>query len=312
MSRSTIRKLKKRSRTAGLLATLVVVFIIVITSVLIYGSKFAPFRATVLEVDDTSIKMNYLLKRMALVQDEPFNMLQILVNEEIVKQTAPKPPYNISITEQDIDRSLRESVEDQSSFDEWFRQELKRTGFSSAEYRDLVYTSLLVRHLVQYLEERIPTVAEQVHLYMITLDSVGAARNAKLRLDAGEDFLSLAGELTVDEELRARGGDLGWYSRNGLVANLARMAFDELEVGQPSSPFSLNEELLALILVTERSAARELDEEFVLRLKARALDDWLLVELQHHRIEIYGLKNDFDAETEAWIGWQLQKMRKEL
>jgi len=62
-------------------------------------------------------------------------------------------------------------------------------------------------------------------------------------------------------------------------------------------------------MVSEKADDREVDEEPLQILKAKALDDWLLEKRQEKKDEIewYGLKNGFDSETYAWINWQLSK-----
>jgi foldase protein PrsA len=305
-----------RNRRTIILAVIAVLAIGIATAVLIYQNTRAPFRAAVLEVNDTSIKMNYFLKRLSVARTNSRTMLQTLVNEQIIKQTASQPPYSIQISDDDIEHALEKAARsqgvaaDDQAFDAWYRQELKRTGFSEAEYKDLVRTNLMIERLIQYLIERVPTVAEQVHLYMIGQSSMEAAREVKRRLNEGEDFYALAREVNVDEQLRTQGGDLGWFPRNGLAADLARVAFDELEIGKASEPIVFNEQLVVIILVADRAAARQIDEETLRNLKSKVLDEWLVREIQHHRITFHGLKNGFDAETEAWIQWQLYKMQK--
>jgi parvulin-like peptidyl-prolyl isomerase len=300
-----------------IVAGCIVLVIGIATGILIYRNTRAPFRTTVLEVNDTSIKMEYFLKRVFVARTNPRAMLQTLVDEEIIKQTVVQPPYSIKVSDKEIDRAIGEAVSGQSettdehTFDALYNQQLERTGFSAEEYRELVQTNLLKQGLVRYLIERIPTVAEQVHLYMIARGSLADAQEVKRRLDDGEDFFALAGELNVDEQLKARGGDLGWYPRNALPENLARTAFEELNVGQPSSPLAIDGQLAVIILVGERAAARRIEEEMLQHLKSRALQDWLQEEYRHHRVVVHGLKNGFNSETEAWVQWQLQEMIEE-
>jgi len=68
--------------------------------------------------------------------------------------------------------------------------------------------------------------------------------------------------------------------------------------------------IVALLLISERAMARNIDDETVQILQSKALDTWLKQELQHHRVIIRGLKNGYDAETEAWVQWQLSKMKR--
>jgi hypothetical protein len=63
--------------------------------------------------------------------------------------------------------------------------------------------------------------------------------------------------------------------------------------------------------VAERAAARQIEEDTLQNLESRVLEDWLQQEYRHHRVVVHGLKNGFDGETEAWVRWQLQKMKKE-
>jgi parvulin-like peptidyl-prolyl isomerase len=313
----TLGQTHDTSRTRILiLAAVAVVVIGIIAFVAIYGSKRAPFRATVLEVDNASIKMDYFLKRIFLTRGDPGVVLQMLANEQIITQTATQPPYNIRITEEDIDQFLRDiaSGEGQTSgegeFKAWYRQELEQTRFTDAEYRYLVRNNLLRQGLTRYLVERIPTVAEQVHLFIIIQQTTEDALVVRQRLEEGEDFITLARELNIDEELKEQGGDLGWLPRIALAENLARVAFDELDVGQHSEPLVVSQQFVAIIMVAEKAAARQIDEQMFQNLKANILERWLQQELPYHRVVVHGLNNGYDAETEAWIQWQLQKMRE--
>ena len=83
-SKATIRTI--------ILAVIVVLIIGGIFGFAIYQDRVAPFRATVLAVDDTSIKMSYFLKRVRMSGREPMVVLETLMREEVIKQAAPKPP----------------------------------------------------------------------------------------------------------------------------------------------------------------------------------------------------------------------------
>jgi peptidyl-prolyl cis-trans isomerase C len=55
------------------------------------------------------------------------------------------------------------------------------------------------------------------------------------RLEAGEDFAAIAAEASQDPGSRTQGGDLGFFTRERMVAPFAEKAF-ELEPGQTSEP----------------------------------------------------------------------------
>jgi len=304
-----------RRRKAIIVASFMGVAIAIAAAIMIYRSKMAPFRAVVLEVNDTSISMGYFLKRASLSPESPTAMLETLISEEIIKQVAPYPPHSIRVSENDVDLFLREIARgdretiSESEFDVWYRQQLEETRFTKAEYRDLVRSNLLRQRLAVSIAEKIAGVAEQVHLFMLAQSSMEDALDVKKRLDEGEDFYRLARKLNLNEQLKEQGGDLGWYPREALPENVAREVFDRLEIGQYSEPLVISNQYAAIILVAERSAARQINEQLLQTLKSNALERWLEQELTHHRVIVHGLKNGYDEETEAWIQWQLQKMR---
>jgi peptidyl-prolyl cis-trans isomerase C len=58
---------------------------------------------------------------------------------------------------------------------------------------------------------------------------------AIVRLNKGEDFAKVAGELTEDPSGKANGGDLGYFSKEQMVPEFSDTAF-KLEKGQISAP----------------------------------------------------------------------------
>jgi len=304
--------------TGGSLRTVVLSIVAVIVmgiaaAAVLYVQRVAPFRTAVLEVDGSSVTMQYFLKRASVTPGNSSQVLQALVNDELVNQMAPGAPYNIRVTENDLDLFLREAaggeIVSEEEFDSWYGQRLEETPYSEAEYRAVMRTNLLRRRLAEYLAERIPTVAEHVLLFMIVQDSIDDAGSVKQRLDAGEDFFALSQEVNVDDALRARNGEFGWYPREALPENVARVVFDELEPGQFSEPIPVNRPYYAVMVVANREA-RQVDETALQTLRSNALERWLDQELLHHNVVVHGLKNGYDEETDAWVQWQLQKMRK--
>lgn len=302
--------------------TVLVIFIIgVITGVIIYADKVAPFSAPVLVVDDSEVSMGYFLKRAAVSFSSPSMVLQNLIAEQIIKLAAPNIPYSIKVSDTDVENAIREiakgalelddgAVLTENDFDTWYKQELKNSGFSDAEYRDKMRVDLLGAGLNTYLAERIPTVAEQVKLYIITLKSDDEAETVIGRLDAGEDFVEVAEELKADNLLAMPDIDLGWLTRDALSTSFATVAFDYLEVGEHSAPLFINQQYYAIIKLEDRAKARQVDEELLEVLRQEVFSSWLQQEITYHNIAVHGINNGYDQETEAWITYQLQKIRR--
>jgi parvulin-like peptidyl-prolyl isomerase len=316
------RELRKRGGGAGktgarttLIAVAVVVVVGAVAGAAIYRERVAPFRTTVLVVDDTSISMRYFLKRASLSRAEPVAMLETLMREQLIRHASPEPPYSIDVSEQDVGQFLREIARGESAtiaeseFTEWYRQQLNESRLSDAEFRDLAKTNLLARRLSEYLSERVATVAEQVHLHVIAVKDAAAVTIVVERLGRGEEFGAVARAMSSDAGSRDRGGDVGWKPRGALAPVLSQAAFDELEIGQASGPLYLDDQSLVVLMVSEKVPAREIDQESLRTIKATVLDDWLTKEQPRHRVEIHGFRNGYDAETDAWVRWQLERMR---
>ena len=164
-----------------------------------------------------------------------------------------------------------------------------------------------------------PTVAEQVYLHAIFIDSYEDAETVRARWEAGEDFADLAREVSTDEVSAENGGEIGWFPY-GVFDDTFRYAVLNLDVGEVSRPIATDPEqetyatdpeqvTYALLMVSEK-AAREVDEDALAILQGKALEDWLMNEMQLHKVEFHGLNNGYDSETHAWINWQLQKMAR--
>ncbi len=319
-SKAIDRDLPKRW-TGFVIASVVIVLIAIIVGVSLYLAG-APFRHTIITVDDTSISMDYFLKRARLTGSDPMSMLGELTDELVIKLEAPR--FVGEVTPKDIDQGLRIIASGgsgnitESEFKEWYRQQLNETGLSDSEFKEYVATSLLAARLHEYLAERVPTVAEQVHLHVIVLETSGDAEKTRERWKAGEDFADLAREVSLDEQLKETGGDMGWFPRGVLPGGIEDAAFS-LNIGEVSEPVSYidplevqadpsqAQEFYYLLMVSEKAAARQLDENPLQALKSRALDTWLAEERQLHKIGWHGLKNGFDSYTDAWIKFQLAK-----
>jgi len=314
---------RKGRWTPFIIVSVAVALILIIIGVSLYFSEDARYnRLTVITVDNLSIKMDYFLKRIRLADSNALDMLMPLTNELLIKIVAPQ--YVGEVTPEDIDQELRsmasgdgETISD-IEFKEWYRQQLNEIGLSDSQYKEEVVTSLLATRLREYLAERVPTLAEQVHLYDV-LVSDEETQNIWNQKDAGEDVEELINELWQDKQSEGTVEDLGWLPRGILPYGFDDVAFS-LAIGDISEPLAYippvsdsastetePEISYYLLMVSERADAREIEEEPLQALKANALDVWLSAEIKLHNVEWHGLKNGFDSEANAWVNYQLSK-----
>ncbi len=100
-----------------------------------------------------------------------------------------------------------------------------------------IFESNLYRTKVQkaILDElNLAQTQEEVWARHILVDDEVKAKEVSDRLNAGEDFASVAAALSSDSSA-SQGGDLGWFSKGKMVAEFETAAFS-MEIGEISQP----------------------------------------------------------------------------
>jgi len=243
-------------------------------------------------------------------------MLNILAYEEIIKQTAVE--LGLEVPPQDIDDELHYLVATDSSgnttqsltdaqFKELYRQKLDETGFSDAEYREIIRIQLLTYYLEQYMAQNLPSVFEQVYLNVIVVANSADAESAKASIEGGESFADVAREVSLDVQTRESGGGYGWVPQGILPYD---STIFELDIGEVSDPVATNPDSpssgqYVLFMVSEIDPERETDESTKQTIVSNLFDAWLVDKAQYYDIEVvYDFNN---TEKQAWVEWQLAK-----
>jgi len=137
--------------------------------------------------------------------------------------------------------------------------------------------------LLGYFEANISSydVPEEVRASHILSVDEETAHDLRARLDAGEEFASLAREYSEDLATRDDGGDLGWFGRGEMPQEFEDAAF-ALEVGQISEPVQ-TQFGYHLIELAERRAAHtptldevrdEVRDDYVAGEESRRFSEW--------------------------------------
>ena len=262
-------KQRRRQRLAiGIIGALllVVVGIVVAGYVIIF---VLPPRVQVVRVDDVSYTRGDMVKllrvRQAIVRakggqfdssEDVFMALQIVVENEIVAQVAPR--FGISVTRQELDDAIR-SIMAPKSFDSQgkdddqvereFREQygsyLNSIQASESEHRDLVRNSILRDRVRQLVGDQVPMVAEQVRVHRIAMvpkedevdimqtkleDAIGGNKSPE---NIRAAFQAITKEFSRDPQAAQNKGDLGWVPL-GIYDEYDYRFFD-LEVGELST-----------------------------------------------------------------------------
>jgi peptidyl-prolyl cis-trans isomerase C len=146
---------------------------------------------------------------------------------------------------------------------------------SQEDYERLVAAPALARQKVgDALAATVGQSAPQTRAAHILLPTREEAEAARARVtEGGEDFATVARELSTDEASAANGGELGWFTREEMVAPFAEAAF-ALEPGAISEPVE-TEFGWHVIQVLERDPERPLTDLQITRLQQTAEERWL-------------------------------------
>ena len=220
----------KRRRLFLILGISVIAAVSVVTGRGFYITYYQPMHETVIRVNDTEFNMGYYIKMLELsVRGQP-EYLPYLADEvvtaieqnELIRQGAED--LGIVASNSEVDEMLKE-----------FDPPL------SKDYRDLIRAEILKGKLRDvYFDQGVPMFAEQRHMMAMFLESENQTAEVRTRLENGEDFGELAGELSLESLSQTENGDLGWHPY-GILSEMMGLSIPEYyaftsEVGVLSEP----------------------------------------------------------------------------
>ena len=149
------------------------------------------------------------------------------VGAEIVRIFEPAPE------DEEADPPTSLSEEGREAFDVF----LDSLGVNEQEYRTWVEGQLRRQSALEYFSGEAPETTEQVHVEWIVTQNVTNARSAVSRLEEGEEFAEVAGELSEDFLFSDAEGVVGWVPEGVLQADVDGVLFAEgIEQGEVQGP----------------------------------------------------------------------------
>jgi peptidyl-prolyl cis-trans isomerase D len=108
-------------------------------------------------------------------------------------------------------------------------------GISEETIRDIIGITIIREEIIEIVSAEVAEEAEHVWIRHILVAEEDTANEVVEKLAAGEDFVDLAAEYSLDTSNKENGGDLDWFSRGAMVQPFEEAAF-ALEVGDISDP----------------------------------------------------------------------------
>lgn len=165
-----------------------------------------------------------------------------------------------------------------------FVQNFSEIGLNEEDIYDLYRTQIISQKVFDLITADTPTIEDQLWARHILVATEEEAQEVLNRLENGEDWAEIAAEVSTDDSNKDRGGDLGWFGRNRMVAEFETAAY-ELEVGEISAPVETTFGFHIIQLLGKE--ARPLDTSTVEQNKQLVFSEWLTAEKEKYTIEQY-------------------------
>ena len=222
---------KRRQRIIAISGISIIAAVLVLVGAGWYIGEYRPLHQTVLTVNDTKFDMTYYIKILKFYGEGQSGydvsladqVVMVIEQNELLRQEAERE-LGISVSDDAVDEELK-----------------SREPSLSRDYRDLVRTQMLITKLRDvYFEQKVPMSAEQRHIAAMVLEDENQATEVRARLENGEDFAELAGELSLGDVSKSMKGDFGWQAKDVLDILLGTTVLGEnafnAEVGVLSQP----------------------------------------------------------------------------
>ncbi len=227
----------------------------------------------------------------------PETALDELIDDELIREQAEE--MDLAVTEGEVDQAIdsdlrrlvspepQQPITDtaqiatptpipQERIDEVYQAVLDSLGLTDRQFRAIVERGLLRTKVQEELASRVPTTGLVAHVQIIQSDAEEEEIAARERLEAGEDFATVASEVSTDFSSAEGGGDLGWIA----IGQLANRYGQELEdsvfsIAIDELGFVQSNDKYYLVIVAERDENGDLPPEELARRQNSALADWL-------------------------------------
>lgn len=163
-----------------------------------------------------------------------------------------------------------------------------KLGFDKEIFNKFFEAQLLETKLKEQITADVAPTQTQVWARHILVADEQAAKDIIVRLQNGEDFATLAKELSTDTGSGINGGDLGWFGTGAMVPEFETAAFalknpGDITTEPVKSDFGYH--IIQLIAKQERPlTATQLDTA-----KQKAFTDWLTAAKEEYGVETYDI-----------------------
>ncbi len=163
-----------------------------------------------------------------------------------------------------------------------------KLGFDDEIFRKFFEAQLLETKLREVIAAEVASTQTQVWARHILVADEQAAKDIIVRLQAGEDFATLARELSTDTGSGLNGGDLGWFGTGAMVPEFETAAFalenpGDITTEPVQSDFGYH--IIQLIAKQDRPLTADQYETA----KQKIFADWLTAAKEEYGVETFDI-----------------------
>ena len=232
------------------------------------------------------------------------SVLDELIEDVVVEKKAQEAGLSVTLTEaqdqirSDVESSLAAQASSITStetisgptpvptaipasvVDQSLQTTLARMGLSSSSFERLVQRSMLRSKVSDLLASEVLSTGLMIHVQLIVTDTQAVADTAKQRIDAGEDFATVAKEVSSESQVQKNGGDLGWLAVDQLTSSYGTALADAASTQEIGALTVVQSDSRFYVLrVLERNENGTLPDTVIQQRKSSALTDWLAAQI---------------------------------
>ena len=149
---------------------------------------------------------------------------------------------------------------------------LKTYNVTEGDLRDYWKAQLLRQKVFDSITSGVSNEAEQVWARHILVASEEEAKKVLARIKAGEDWSTIASEVSIDTATKSTGGDLSWFPKGVMVKEFEDAAFS-MKVGEISQPIKTTMGYHIIEVLGHEN--RPLSARYLSAAKQQVYSDWI-------------------------------------
>lgn len=149
---------------------------------------------------------------------------------------------------------------------------LKKYNLTEKDLREYWKTQLLRQKMYDQITAGVAATAEQVWARHILVASEAEANAVLNRLKSGEDWSTIAADVSIDTATKSTGGDLDWFPKGVMVKEFEDAAFS-LNVGEISQPVKSSMGYHVIQVLGHEN--RPLSSRYLNIAKQKVYNDWM-------------------------------------